>query len=196
MTQRLKTALIVLQETSGESRVGRRVRETETTSGWGSAWPARTEPTAKYWWVPGRDTAVTSANYLTQTMYSSLVKTDSIISPSSLQMSYHEPRCETTAGPNITTLRVKGFSFHYMLTLWNWTLWREQDMTELKIMIWIYFCILPSWNKSDLETAVCLHNTVKHWPRVWCWNSRWNRVCQKRTVVYRKWKRYLEKSAN
>lgn len=49
MTQRLLTALIVFQETSRESRVGRRARETGTMSGWGSAWPARTELTARYW---------------------------------------------------------------------------------------------------------------------------------------------------
>lgn len=49
MTQRLLTALIVSQETSGGSLVGRLVRGTETTSGWGSAWPARTKVTAEYW---------------------------------------------------------------------------------------------------------------------------------------------------
>lgn len=43
------------QETSRESRVGRHAKETGMTSGWGSAWPARTVPTVKYWWVRGPD---------------------------------------------------------------------------------------------------------------------------------------------
>lgn len=49
MTQCLQTPLIVFQETNQESRVGRRAKETGMMSGWGSAWPARTQPTAKYW---------------------------------------------------------------------------------------------------------------------------------------------------
>lgn len=69
MSQHLQTALIVFQETNRESRVERHARGTGMMSGWGSAWPARTEPTAKSWWVQGHSVTVASPKGLMRTMY-------------------------------------------------------------------------------------------------------------------------------
>lgn len=69
MSQHLQTALIVFQETNRESRVERHARGTGMMSGWGSAWPDRTEPTAKSWWVQGHSATAASPNGLIWTMY-------------------------------------------------------------------------------------------------------------------------------
>lgn len=181
MTQRLQTALIVFQETSRESRVGRRARETGMMSGWESAWPARTELTAKYWWVLGHDAAVTSLNCLMWTMYThknrpdytNIIVTNVIPWTALLNHSWsqhYSPHPKGLLLPSCVTY------FQSFCTSKNWT--------EMMIFFF-FFCIFKVGVEQILETAQRLHNTVKHLPRVWSWTSQWSRFGSEWIVIYK-----------
>lgn len=174
MTQRLQTALIVFQETGRESRVGRRARVTGMMSGWGSAWPARTEPTAKYWWVQGHDAAVTTPNCLMRTMYTRKNRPDytaiivTNVVPWTALLNHS---CSQHYSPRIATRPFLPFRVTCCLWAFCTSTFFKAGVTANVRQIW--------------KPPVQLHNAMKHLPRVWSWTNRWNRVCQEQIVVYK-----------
>lgn len=176
-SQFLQTALIVFQETNRESRVERHARGTEMMSGWGSAWPARTELTAKSWWVQGHGATVASPNGLMWTMYAHKSRADytNIIVANVL------PR---------TALLNHSWSQHYspqqkspLLSLCFTCFQSSCTSKKTELKGWFFFfCTFKV--RQILDAAVRLRNTVKHLPRVWAWTSQWSRFGQESIVVY------------